>query len=109
MMLASVPLTRGPLNIYGDQSFVVCEQRALDVSTMDSPDLTRHSLSSSIRLLFFFATPGGGPLMLRHNDIPTDQSPSLKDGQLRKMVNDACVRIQVELTRRAPFLGLGGV
>jgi hypothetical protein len=43
--------------------------------------------------------------MLRHNASPIDQSPSLEDSQLRKIVNDACARIQVELTRRAPFLG----
>lgn len=44
-------------------------------------------------------------VMLRHNASPTDQFPSFEDNQLRKMVNDACARIQVELTRRAPFLG----
>jgi len=35
----------------------------------------------------------------------TDQSESLQDNQLRKMVNDACARIQAEFSRRAPYLG----
>jgi hypothetical protein len=57
MMLACVPRDEGTLNIYGDQSSVVYGQPALDLSATDSAGLTRHSLSSSIRLLFF-ATRG---------------------------------------------------
>lgn len=37
-------------------------------------------------------------------DIPVGESESLHDNEFRKLVDDACARIQVELSRRAPFL-----
>ena len=42
---------------------------------------------------------------MSQNKSPKDVSQPLYDAQFRKMVSDACIRIQTELTRRAPFLG----
>ena len=42
--------------------------------------------------------------MSRHADSPTAVLPSADD-ELRKLVDDACARIEAELNRRAPFLG----
>ncbi len=43
--------------------------------------------------------------LFHHTDRSTDQSPSLNDNQLRRLVNDACTRIEAEFSRSAPFLG----
>lgn len=40
----------------------------------------------------------------RGTDFPTDNSTSLPNNQFRKLVDDACARIQEELSRFAPFL-----
>ena len=42
---------------------------------------------------------------MSQNKSPKDVSQPLYDAQFRKMVNDACIRIQAELMHRAPFLG----
>lgn len=47
-----------------------------------------------------------GPLkLLRHSDRPRDPYSLLDDSQLLKFVDEACTRIETELSRRAPFLG----
>jgi hypothetical protein len=40
----------------------------------------------------------------RHTGRSANQRPSLGDHQFTKLVDDACTRIQAELSRRAPFL-----
>lgn len=59
MRQASIPLTRGTLNLYGDQSFMVYGQPARYLSATDSAGLTLHGLSGSIHL-HFFAAQGAG-------------------------------------------------
>jgi len=58
--------------------------------------LTRHNLSASIHLPF--RRSNAGTLMSRHADSPTAVLPSADD-ELRKLVDDACARIEAELNR----------
>jgi hypothetical protein len=59
MRLASIPLKRGRLNLYGDQSFMVYGQPVRDLSATDTAGLTLHGLSGSIHVDFFAAQGAG--------------------------------------------------